>query len=71
MVRGLDPKLIRVTSAGIAFGATVAVSVWLAWLAGGWLDARWNTQPLWSSLLPLLAIAGTFVEFIRQLRRRS
>jgi len=70
-VRGVDPKLLRISSAGLGFGAMVALSVWLAWKLGEWLDARMGTRPLWTSLLVLLAIVGSFIELIRQIRQRS
>jgi hypothetical protein len=69
-VRILDPKLMRVASAGLGFGAVVAVTSLLGYWAGGAIDRWLDTSPVFAALLVLLAIVGSFIEFIRQIRSK-
>ena len=49
----------------------MAVTVILGVLAGGWLDGRFNTSPLFLFLLSLLALVLGMVRMIRALNARD
>lgn len=49
----------------------MAVTVILGVLAGGWLDGRFNTSPLFLLLLSLLAFVIGMVRMIRALNARE
>lgn len=53
---------------GISFGLTMAITVYVLFLGGSWLDDRAGTYPLFTFLGVILAIATVFKRLLTDLR---
>ncbi|KJS20236.1 MAG: hypothetical protein VR72_15475 [Clostridiaceae bacterium BRH_c20a] len=54
---------------GISFGTTMAVSIYLGFKGGTWLDNRFNTYPLFLIVGILLGVGVTFKNLLDNLKR--
>ena len=54
---------------GISFGTTMAVSIYLGFKGGTWLDNRLNSEPLFLIMGIFLGIGVTFKNLLDNLKR--
>lgn len=55
----------------LSFGATMAITVYLCFMAGSWLDRRFDTEPWMMLGLVILAIASSLRVLIRDLEQEQ
>ncbi|MHB8157024.1 MAG: AtpZ/AtpI family protein [Desulfocucumaceae bacterium] len=53
---------------GLSFGLTMAITVYLLYQGGAWLDNRFNTAPVFMFIGILLAIAAVFKRLFAEVK---
>ena len=67
----IDRDLMRRVSGAIAVVSEMAVTVVLGVLAGGWLDARFGTEPVLILILSIGALIFSMWRLVSSLNRTS
>jgi len=52
---------------GLSFGLTLAVALYLLYKGGAWLDQRLGTEPLFTALGVVLALATVFRQIVGEI----
>ncbi|KJS85475.1 MAG: hypothetical protein JM58_08535 [Peptococcaceae bacterium BICA1-8] len=66
---GKENNALKYVHFGISFGITMAVSIYLGFKGGTWLDNRFNTYPLFLIVGILLGVSVTFKNLLDNLKR--
>ena len=62
---GKDYKWLRKASLASSIGLVLAVSVFIGWWFGSWLDKKLGTSPWLMLVFTLLGVAAGFIEMVR------
>lgn len=63
-----DRGALKYLNFGISFGLTLAITVYLLYLGGNWLDNKLGTSPLFVMLGILLAVATVFKQLLSEVK---
>jgi F0F1-type ATP synthase assembly protein I len=66
---GRGNNALKYVHFGISFGTTMAVSIYLGFKGGMWLDNRFSTEPFFMLVGILLGVGVTFKNLLDNLKR--
>lgn len=64
---GADRAWFRGFNLALSFGVTLAVSLWITWHAGQWLDNRLGTGFVITMVFIIIGIISSFRVFLKEL----
>jgi F0F1-type ATP synthase assembly protein I len=66
--RKKEDNVFKYLNLALSFGLTLAITVYILYKAGTWLDQRLGTEPLFMILGVFLALATIFWQLIEELQ---
>ncbi len=63
-----DKGAFKYINYGVSFGLTMAITIYLLYLGGSWLDRKFDTEPLFMVLGILLGVGAVFKRMFTEIK---